>query len=62
LISLLLHPVAIAHFSGMHRQKGQFFLCTGILCPAILILNYLNLYKYSAKADFGTDIAKYFRI
>jgi hypothetical protein len=47
----------IAHFSRMHPQKGQIFLCTGILCPAILIVNYLNLYKYTAKTDFGTDIA-----
>jgi hypothetical protein len=62
LISLLLHPVTIAHFSRMHPPKGQIFLCTGILCPAILIVNYLNLYKYDEKTDFGTDIAKYFRI
>jgi len=52
----------IAYFSRMHRQKGQIFLRTGIPCPAILIVNYLNLYKYAAKTQFGTDIAKYFRI
>jgi hypothetical protein len=52
----------IAHFYGVHPQKGQFFLCSPIPCPVILIVNYLNLYKYAEKTDFGTDIAKYFRI
>jgi len=46
----------------MHRQKGQFFLCTGIPCPTILIVNNLNLYKYIVKIKFGTDIAIYLGI
>ena len=52
----------IAHFSRIHRKDGQFFLFAAIPCPVILIVNYLNLYKYIAKTSFGTNIANYFRI
>jgi hypothetical protein len=44
-------------FSQDAPPKGQFFLCTDTSCLIILIVNYLNLYKYTAKTDFGTDIA-----
>ena len=52
----------VAHFSRIHWEIGQFFLFSGILCPMIIFINYLNLYKYIVKSGFGTDIANYFRI
>ncbi len=52
----------VAHFSRIHWEKGQFFLFIGILYQLILLVNHMNLYKFIAKAKFGTDIANSFRI
>jgi hypothetical protein len=48
-------------FQNAAAKRAIFSLC-GIPCPAILIVNYLNLLKYADEMDFGTDIANYFRI
>ena len=52
----------IAYFSQDAPAKRAIFSLYRYLLSAVLIVNYLNLYKYAEKMDFGTDIAKYFRI